>query len=49
LVSGFAFFIEVAAVNVVYDRHREVFHLQTAKGFNQTLPSRIRNDYEARF
>jgi hypothetical protein len=27
LVSGFAFFVEVAAVDVVYDRDREVLHL----------------------
>ena len=27
LVFGFAFFVEVAAVDVVYDRHGEVFDL----------------------
>jgi hypothetical protein len=34
LVSGFAFFVEVAAVNIVYDRNGEVLYLQAAKGFN---------------
>jgi hypothetical protein len=28
LVSGFAFFVEVAAVDVVYDRNGEVLHLR---------------------
>jgi len=37
LVSGFAFFVEVAAVGVVYDRNGEVLHLQTAKGSKQAL------------
>jgi len=37
LVFGFAFFVEVAAVDVVYDRHGEVLHLQTAKGFSTKL------------
>jgi len=34
LVFGFAFFVEVAAVDVVYYRNGEVFYLQTAKGFS---------------
>jgi hypothetical protein len=37
LVFGFAFFVEVAAVDVVYDRDGEVFHLQSANGFRQML------------
>jgi hypothetical protein len=41
LVSSFAFFVEVAAVDVVYYRNGEVCHLQTAKSFRQMLPSRI--------
>jgi hypothetical protein len=35
LVFGFAFCVEVAAVDVVYDRNGEVLHLKTAKGFSQ--------------
>jgi len=37
LVFGFAFFVEVAAVDVVYDCNREVLHLQTAQGFSTKL------------
>jgi len=34
LVFGFAFFVEVAAMDVVYDRDGKVFHLQASKGFS---------------
>jgi len=34
LVFGFAFFVEVAPVDVVYDRDGEVLHLQASKGFS---------------
>jgi hypothetical protein len=37
LVLGFAFFVEVAAVDVVYDRNGEVCYLQTTKGFSTKL------------
>jgi len=38
LVSGFAFFVEVAAVDVVYDHNGEVFHLQATDSlFNKNL------------
>jgi hypothetical protein len=34
LVSGFAFLVEVAAVDVVDDRDGKILHLQTSNGFN---------------
>jgi len=37
LVSGFAFFVEVAAVDVGYDRDGKHFHLQAPKGSSAKL------------
>jgi hypothetical protein len=37
LILGFAFFVEVAAVDVVYHRDGEVLHLQTPQSFSTKL------------
>jgi hypothetical protein len=41
LVSGFAFFVEVAPVDIVYDRDGKVLYPWAAKGLKHALPSRI--------
>ena len=37
VIFGFAFFVEVAAVDVVYDRDGKQFHLQMPKGSSAKL------------
>jgi hypothetical protein len=34
LILGFAFSVEVAAIDVIYDRDGKVLHLQTTHTFN---------------
>jgi hypothetical protein len=40
VVFGLTFFVEVAAVDVVYYRNAEVSYLQAAKGFSAKAPRR---------